>query len=124
MGRLLSFDNIDSETLEEGNRIQREQGVRWVARDWAAFRTSKLLEREIPQREQKLQAELQPVIMHSKLETKWARGLSGIEDRDNQKTRTAQRIYDASEEKKRFEVEQRKWDKQTAEVLEGSRWGS
>lgn len=122
MGQMYGMENIDDSTYSEGMELQRKLGVRWTPRDWGTYRTSRVTEREMAARKEKLQSELRPVEMTSKADTVWARSLSNL--KDNQKTRTQKRIYDATQEAKAIEQNIRKWDKQTAEVLEGSRWGS
>lgn len=117
-------ENIDDETYNEGMELQKKLGVRWNNRDWGVFRTSRVTEREGAARKEKLQAELKPVKMTARADTLWARKLDPITANDSQEIRNQKRIYDATEEAKRFEKEKApQWEAQTEAVLKGSRWG-
>lgn len=116
-------ENLDDTTYSEGMELQRQTGVRWNNRDWGVFRTSRVTEREGAARKEKLQAELKPVKMTARADTLWARKLDPITANDSQATRTQERIYNATEEAKRFEKEKAQWEAQTEAVLKGSRWG-
>ncbi|MBI2601411.1 hypothetical protein HYW42_05695 [Candidatus Daviesbacteria bacterium] len=116
----MSFDNIDETTKREGEELQRKLGVRWVARDWAAFRVSKFTARDKVVQQEKLK-NLQPVNMPDRNQQVWARKLGSVND--SQASRINERIHDASAEARRFELEQKKWDQQAQEVLKDSKWG-
>ncbi|MBI4036129.1 hypothetical protein HY383_04220 [Candidatus Daviesbacteria bacterium] len=121
MSQAFTTDNIDSTTAAEIRKIELEKGERFTGRDIFAHRIAAFTKRDAAERQEKLKKQLEPVRMHSKQETSWARKLSNVQD--SQVSRIQDRVYDASQEARRFELEKRKWDQQAQEVLKDSKWG-